>query len=196
METSWDLCHNLGIHSAPSSEGQGRAGPTLGSHPRPSKQNNLVWETSLQHSQRARCKIQSLAKRSVQQGELEMETKSQVSKEHLFAVWQDQGNPHPLTAPPGHIPHLSPCPSFLEEDGLKSEDTPAFPASATAQQPPEWQQRTKQKERTFSLPQYSLPASPAASHSTPRLIQSTHCLSQSPLGSGSSLQLHPQGVVN
>lgn len=80
-----------------------------------------------------------------------METKSQVSNEHLFAMWQEQGNPHPLTAPPGHIPHLSAGASFLEEDGLKSEDTPAFPASATAQQPPERQQRTKQKEMTFSL---------------------------------------------
>lgn len=184
-------------HTQPPAQ-RGRAGlaPHLGHIPDASKQNSLVQETSLQHSQRARYNIQSLAKQSVQQRELEIKTKSQVSNEHLFVMQQAQGNPHPFTAPPVHIPHLSPCPSFLEEDGLKSEDTATFPASATAQQPPERQQRTKQKEMSFSLPQYSLPASPAASHSTPGPIQSTHCLSQTPLGSGSNPQLPPQGVLN
>lgn len=122
-----------------------------------------------------------------------METKPQGSHGHLSVMWQAQGNPHPLTA---HTPHLLPGPSLLHEDGLQSEDTSAFPASATAQQPPERQQRSKQREMSFTLPQPSLPASPAASHSTPGLIPSPHCLSQTPPGSGSSLNLHPRGILN
>lgn len=87
-------------------------------------------------------------------------------------MWQEQGNPHPLTAPPGPTPHLSAGASFLEEDGLKSEDTPAFPASATAQSSRKAAEHQAEGNH-LQFAQYSLPASPAASHSSPGLIQST-----------------------
>lgn len=61
-------------------------------------------------------KSKALSSEAIQHGQMEMQTKSKVSTEHLFVMQQAQHNPHSLIAPPVHTSHLSPCPSFLEEE--------------------------------------------------------------------------------
>lgn len=172
----------------PAARGRARLARQPGHVPHASKQSSLVRATSLQHPQGRRYGIKSFVKWSIHQGQMEMQTKSKVSNEHLFVMQQAQRNPRSFVAPPVRTSHLSPCPSFLEGKG---EDISAFPASATGQQPPESQHRAKRKEMSFSLPQHQLPASPGASHPTPGLIQSTQGLSQTPTGSGSRLWFPP-----
>lgn len=98
----------------PAARGRAWLARQLGHVPDASKQSSLVRATFLQHPQRRRYGIKSFVKWSIQQGQMEMQTKSKVSNEHLSVMQQAQRNSRSLVAPPVHTSHLSPGPSFLE----------------------------------------------------------------------------------